>query len=63
MADLRAGCDFRALSLMGVERSGTTGVACATLGKTFVGVEINPTYFDMACERISSAYAQGRLFA
>jgi site-specific DNA-methyltransferase (adenine-specific) len=43
--------------------SGTTGVACAGMGKTFVGVEINPTYFDMACERISAAYAQGRLFA
>lgn len=43
--------------------SGTTGVACATMGRTFVGVEINPTYFDMACERIERAYAQGRLFA
>lgn len=43
--------------------SGTTGVACATLGKRFIGVEINPVYFDMACERISAAYAQGRLFA
>lgn len=43
--------------------SGTTGVACATMGRRFVGVEINPTYFEMACERISAAYAQGRLFA
>jgi site-specific DNA-methyltransferase (adenine-specific) len=43
--------------------SGTTGVACATMGKSFTGVEINPTYFDMACDRIERAYAQGRLFA
>jgi site-specific DNA-methyltransferase (adenine-specific) len=43
--------------------SGTTGVACANLGKQFVGIEIERKYFDMACTRISAAYAQGRLFA
>jgi site-specific DNA-methyltransferase (adenine-specific) len=43
--------------------SGTTGVACANLGRSFVGIEIDPTYFQIACERISAAYAQGRLFA
>ena len=41
--------------------SGTTGVACAALGRKFVGVEIEPKYFAIACERISAAYAQGRL--
>lgn len=42
--------------------SGTTGVACANLGRKFVGIEIDPEYFDTACERIEAAYAQGRLF-
>ena len=43
--------------------SGTTGVACANMGKTFYGIEREPKYFDIACKRIEAAYAQGRLFA
>ncbi len=43
--------------------SGTTGVACANLGRKFIGIEIEKKYFDIACERIEAAYAQGRLFA
>ena len=43
--------------------SGTTGVACANLGRKFIGIEIEPKYFDIACERIGAAYAQQRLFA
>ena len=43
--------------------SGTTGVACANLGRQFIGIEIERKYFDIACERITAAYAQGRLFA
>ena len=43
--------------------SGTTGVACANLGRKFIGIEIERKYFDVACERIAAAYAQGRLFA
>lgn len=43
--------------------SGTTGVACANHGKTFFGIERERKYFDMACERISRAQAQDRLFA
>jgi len=43
--------------------SGTTGVACANLGRKFIGIEIEERYFDIACERIEAAYAQGRLFA
>ncbi len=42
--------------------SGTTGVACAQLGKTFTGIERERKYFDIACERIARAYAQPRLF-
>jgi site-specific DNA-methyltransferase (adenine-specific)/modification methylase len=42
--------------------SGTTGVACANLGRKFIGIEIEPKYFDIACKRIEKAYAQPRLF-
>lgn len=42
--------------------SGTTGVACANLGKAFTGIERERKYFDIACERISRAYSQPRLF-
>lgn len=42
--------------------SGTTGVACAQLGRKFIGIEIEHKYFDIACRRIEQAYAQGKLF-
>lgn len=42
--------------------SGTTGVACANLGRKFIGIEIEPTYFNIACKRIEDAYAQGDMF-
>lgn len=43
--------------------SGTTGVACMNLGKSFVGIEREPKYFDIACRRIEDAQRQERLFA
>lgn len=42
--------------------SGTTGVACLQLGRSFVGVERDPRYFDLACQRLTDAYAQPDLF-
>ena len=42
--------------------SGTTGVACAKLGRRFIGIELEPRYFDIACKRIDEAYRQPRLF-
>ena len=42
--------------------SGTTGVACVNIGRVFVGIEVNPQYFDIACRRIESAHSQMRLF-
>jgi DNA modification methylase len=42
--------------------SGTTGVACAKLGRRFIGIELEPRYFDIACKRIEDAYRQGDLF-
>ena len=44
--------------------SGTTGVACKVEGdRPFVGIEIEPRYFDIACRRIEGAQPQGRLIA
>lgn len=42
--------------------SGTTGVACARMGRRFVGIEKDPRYFDIACERIEKAQRQGDMF-
>ena len=42
--------------------SGTTGVACARKGLHFTGIERERKYFDIACERIERAQAQGKLF-
>lgn len=42
--------------------SGTTGVACAKLGRKFIGIELEPKYFDITCERIQKAYDQPDLF-
>lgn len=42
--------------------SGTTGVACARLGRQFIGIEIEPKYFDIACRRIEQAQKQADLF-
>lgn len=41
---------------------GPTGVACANLGRKFIGIEIEEKYFDIACQRIADAYKQPRLF-
>ena len=41
--------------------SGTTAVACAEYQRPFIGIEQDRKYFDIACERISQAQAQGRL--
>jgi len=43
--------------------SGTTGVAAIQLGRKFIGIEREPKYFKVACQRIEQAAAQGQLFA
>lgn len=42
--------------------SGTTGVACVREGRDFIGCEINPRHFDLACKRIEEAQRQQDLF-
>lgn len=41
--------------------SGSTGVACMLEGRKFIGCEIDPAYFDIACRRIEDAQRQGSL--
>jgi len=40
--------------------SGTTGVSCIHQGRKFIGIEIDPTYFDIACRRIEDEYKKNR---
>jgi DNA modification methylase len=42
--------------------SGTTGVAAVKLGRRFIGIELEPKYFDIACRRISDALRQPDMF-
>lgn len=42
--------------------SGTVGVVCAKLGRSSIGVELNPGYVEMARERIADATRQSDLF-
>lgn len=42
--------------------SGTTGVACVKVGRKFIGIELEPKYFDIAVRRIEQAYAQPDMF-
>jgi len=43
--------------------SGTTGVACAEIGRDFVGIELDAGYCEIARKRIDAAMRQGKLFA
>lgn len=42
--------------------SGTTGVAAIRTGRNFIGSEIDKRYHDLACARMESEAAQGKLF-
>lgn len=42
--------------------SGTTGVACVKMGRSFIGIELDPDYFEIACQRVRDAYAQPDMF-
>jgi hypothetical protein len=41
--------------------SGTTGVAALRLGRKFIGIEMEPRWFDIACSRIEAEAKQARL--
>ena len=38
--------------------SGTTGLACLANGRRFLGIEIDPAHYAVACTRIERAYAK-----
>jgi site-specific DNA-methyltransferase (adenine-specific)/modification methylase len=42
--------------------SGTTGVAAIQMGRKFIGIERELSYFEIACERIEQATKQSSLF-
>ncbi|WP_419900719.1 DNA methyltransferase [Roseomonas sp. USHLN139] len=42
--------------------SGTTGVAAVKNGLPFVGCEVHPPFFDLACRRLEDAQRQADLF-
>lgn len=42
--------------------SGTTGVACVNLGRKFIGIELEPKYYDIARRRITETLQQPDIF-
>lgn len=40
--------------------SGTTGVAAVNLGRAFIGIELDPGYFEIAVDRISKAIIEAQ---
>lgn len=42
--------------------SGTTGVACIKTGRSFIGIEIDPTYYEIAVKRCDAESRQIKLF-
>ena len=42
--------------------SGTTGVAAVKMGRHFIGIEVEPKYFEIACRRIAEATRQPDMF-
>lgn len=42
--------------------SGTTGVAAIQMGRKFIGCEIDPYHFEVACKRIEEAHKQLDMF-
>jgi site-specific DNA-methyltransferase (adenine-specific) len=60
---IKASCPPAGVALDPFMGSGTTGGACMNLGRQFIGIEIEPKYFDIACERIENAQRQQRMFA
>ena len=42
--------------------SGTTGIACVKAGRTFIGIEMDRSYYEIACRRITEAMNQPDMF-
>jgi site-specific DNA-methyltransferase (adenine-specific) len=59
---IKAGCPQGGVVLDPFMGSGTTGVVSAKLGRSFIGVELNPEYAKMAEKRIEKITSQKALF-
>ncbi len=42
--------------------SGSTAIACMRTGRRFIGIEKDPVYFEVSCQRVKDEQRQGRLF-
>jgi DNA modification methylase len=42
--------------------SGTTGVACVNLGRSFIGIELDPGYWEVMCRRVQDVVDRPPLF-
>ena len=58
MMELIAKCPAGLTVLDPFAGSGSTGVAALRLGRTFIGIEIDPTHFATAVERLRAEEAQ-----
>lgn len=52
---IKAGCPVGGLVLDPFAGSGTTGLVASTLGRQFLGIELNPDYCELAQRRIAAA--------
>ena len=56
--------DFtRGSGTTGTRGSGTTGVACCNLSRSFIGIEMDENYFNIASKRIEAARRELRNFS
>ena len=42
--------------------SASTAIACMRTGRKFIGIEKDPDYFEVSCQRVKDEQRQGRLF-
>jgi DNA modification methylase len=60
---INAGCPPRGTVLDPFMGSGTTGLAAIQSGRRFIGIDISPTYYEIAKKRLEECQAQTRLFS
>lgn len=58
---IEASCNSNGITLDPFMGSGTTGVAAVQLGRKFIGIEIDETYYEIAKKRIQQAMLQVRM--
>jgi len=58
---INASCELGGTVLDPFMGSGTTGVACMQTGHNFIGIELDPKYYELAEKRIAKAQLQIRM--